>query len=77
MKERTGKNSVSTEGTKSVKAKARKKCSFVANGITYNRPIILGQIEGIAEATASLFCTVFGYLSDKFKKRKTVMRDVR
>jgi len=33
-------------------------------------PAILGLIEGIAEATASLFRTLFGYLSDKFKKRK-------
>lgn len=33
-------------------------------------PAILGLIEGIAEATASLFRTVFGYLSDRLKKRK-------
>jgi MFS family permease len=33
-------------------------------------PAILGLIEGIAEATASLFRTVFGRLSDKLKKRK-------
>jgi MFS family permease len=33
-------------------------------------PAILGLIEGIAEATASLFRTVFGYLSDRIKKRK-------
>ena len=31
---------------------------------------IIGIIEGIAESTASLFRTVFGRLSDKFKKRK-------
>ncbi len=33
-------------------------------------PAILGLIEGIAEATASLFRAVFGRLSDKLKKRK-------
>jgi MFS family permease len=33
-------------------------------------PTILGLIEGIAEATASLFRTVFGWLSDRLKKRK-------
>ena len=33
-------------------------------------PAILGVIEGIAEATASLFRTVFGRMSDKLKKRK-------
>lgn len=31
---------------------------------------IIGIIEGIAESTASIFRTVFGRLSDKFKKRK-------
>ncbi len=31
---------------------------------------IIGIIEGIAESTASIFRTVFGKLSDKFKKRK-------
>jgi len=32
--------------------------------------LIIGAIEGIAEATASLLRTVFGRLSDKMKKRK-------
>jgi len=32
--------------------------------------LIIGVIEGIAEATASLLRTVFGRLSDKMKKRK-------
>jgi len=31
---------------------------------------LIGLIEGIAESTSSLFRTVFGRLSDKFKKRK-------
>jgi len=31
---------------------------------------VIGIIEGIAESTASLFRTVFGRLSDKYKKRK-------
>ncbi|RKX78691.1 MAG: hypothetical protein DRP87_05545 [Spirochaetes bacterium] len=33
-------------------------------------PAILGLIEGIAESTASIFRTVFGFFSDKLKKRK-------
>ncbi len=31
---------------------------------------IVGIIEGIAEGSASLFKTVFGYLSDKIQRRK-------
>ncbi len=38
-------------------------------GLGTNKAII-GLIEGIAEAVAALFRTVFGHLSDRFRKRK-------
>ena len=40
---------------------------LAALGVT---PALLGLIEGVAEATASVFKAVFGRLSDKLKKRK-------
>ena len=47
---------------------------FLAN-VLQTGTVIIGFIEGVAEATASVLKVVSGYLSDKFKNRKYLGSD--